>query len=50
MIFLVLLPHIPALFMTSLTQTDGHKIAAITVVFPCLLNVDFEQTGPGIRL
>ena len=31
--YLILLPHASALFMTSLTQTAAHKIAALTVVF-----------------
>ena len=30
---LVLLPHIPAVFMTSLIQTAGHKMAAFSHVF-----------------
>ena len=29
--YLILLPHLLALFMTSLTQTAGHKMAALTV-------------------
>ena len=37
---LILLAHIPALFMTSPTQTAGHKMAALTIVFSQLENVD----------
>ena len=37
---LTLLAHIPALFMTSPTQTAGHKMAALTIVFSQLENVD----------
>ena len=29
------------MFVTSFVQTDGHKIAALTVVFSRLSNVDF---------
>ena len=36
--YLILLPHIPAFFVTSLTQTAGHKVAAITVC------VDFQTS------
>ena len=37
---LIILQHMPALFMTSLTLT-GHKMATLTVVFLRLSNVDF---------
>ena len=37
---LIPLAHIPALFMTSPTQTAGHKMAALTIVFSQLENVD----------
>ena len=40
--FLILLPHLTALFMTSLTA--GHKIPALVVVILCLSTLDF-QTG-----
>ena len=33
MMCLILLTHIPALFMTSLTQTADHKMAALRVDF-----------------
>ena len=36
------------LFMTSLIQTAGHKMAALTVVFQRLSNVDYKQAGPEI--
>ena len=35
------LPHIPALFMTSLTQTAGQKMAALTVVFNAVFKCRF---------
>ena len=38
--YLIFLPHIPALLM-SLMQNIGHKMAAITAMFLRLLNVDF---------
>ena len=41
--------HMPVLFMTSLTQTAGQKMAALTVVLSRLSDVDFEQTGPEIE-
>ena len=31
--YAMLLPHMSALFITSLIQTAGHKKAALTVVF-----------------
>ena len=34
-----LLPHSPALFVTSLTYTVGHKMAALTAVLLQLANV-----------
>lgn len=42
--FLALLPHIPALFITSLIQAAaGHRIAAHTVMVLKLSNMDFYQ-------
>ena len=38
---MILLLHIPALFMTPLTQTAGHKMAARTLMFSRLSNVGF---------
>ena len=35
--------------MTSLTQTAGHKMAALTVMFSQLSTVDFQQRGPKIE-
>ena len=35
------LPHIPAVFMTSLIQTAGQKMAALKVMFCKSSNVDF---------
>ena len=55
----VLLPHMPTLLMTSLTQSDGPKMAAPTVVtfflfFLRLRNVDFfyktSRSNPVKRL
>ena len=43
------LPHNPSLLMTSLTQTAGHKMAALTAVFLPLSDVGFEQRGPRIE-
>ena len=37
---LIPLAHIPALFMTSMTKAAGHKMAALTIVFSQLENVD----------
>ena len=34
-------PLIPSLFITSLIQTAGHKMAALKVVFLRLSNIDF---------
>ena len=31
--YLVLLPYMPALFMTSLRYNAGHRVAALTVIF-----------------
>ena len=39
--FFIILPHVPALLMTSLIQTAAHKMAALTVVRSPLSNVDF---------
>ena len=33
---------------TSLTQTDGHKMETLTVVFLLHSHVDFYQKGPEI--
>ena len=38
---LTLSPHILALFMTSLIQTDGHKMSAPTITFSLLSNIVF---------
>ena len=46
--YLTLLTNTPALLMTSLIQTAGHKMAALTGVVSRLWNVDFYQTGPEI--
>ena len=37
----MLLPHIPDMFMMSLTLTAEYKMAALTVVFLRLSNVEF---------
>ena len=41
--YAMLLPHMSALFITSLIQTAGHKKAALTVVFSRLSNMDFKK-------
>ena len=41
-VHLILLPCMLAMFMTSLTQTAGHKMAALMVMFSQPLNIDFE--------
>ena len=41
--YLILLPHTPALFMMSQTQTAGHKMAALTVTFLWLSWFDFNK-------
>ena len=33
MTYLILLPHMQALFLTSLVQTGGHKMVALSIVF-----------------
>ena len=38
---LLLLTRMPALFMMSLMQAAEHKVAAVTVLFRRLSNVDF---------
>ena len=40
--YLILLPCMLAMFMTSLTQTAGHKMAVLMVMFSQPLNIDFE--------
>ena len=41
MTYMTLFPHMKALFMMSLTQTAGHKMAALVVMFLRLGNMDF---------
>ena len=48
MTYLILLPRRPALFMTSLTQTARHKMAAPTVVFCRLSSVREATVWPFI--
>ena len=43
MTYLPLLPHMPALFMTSQTQIAGHTMAALTLTFLRLSNVDSQK-------
>ena len=45
MTYAILLPLMPALFMVSLIQTAGHKIAALMGVFSRLLKKDLSLTG-----
>ena len=47
--YLKILPHILSLLMTSLLHTDGHKMAALVVLFSRLSEVDFQPTGPEIK-
>ena len=47
--YLILLPHMLALFMTPLTQTAGHKMAALMVMFSQPLNIDFEVHAKKTR-
>ena len=46
--YLILLPRRPALFMTSLTQTSGHKMAAPMVVSWRLSSVREATVWPFI--
>ena len=41
MLYLILLPHIPALDIASLTQTAGHKMVALAAVFFCVQLLTF---------
>lgn len=44
MTYLILLPHIPAVFMTSLIQTSGHIMTALAVLFSRLFKSRFLAT------